>query len=119
MASERINKVNELIQHELARVVQRELEFPENTLVTVMRVQTDGDLKKARVFISALPKTKEKDVLKIIRKRSPLLQGILNRTLVMRYVPELSFSIETEQAKRNEDDEIDRILDQIHDELSG
>lgn len=118
MPSFRIAKVNELIKNELAKTIQREIEFPKNTIVTVMRVQADADLKKATVFLGIFPKEEEKSTLTLIRKRSPLLQGILNRTLVMRYVPELKFTIEKESDKKDPIDEAEYILDNL-DKLSG
>lgn len=113
--STRIQKVNELIRHELATIISREVEF-KDTIVTVMRANTDADLKRTKVFVGVIPATHEKGALVTLKKRAPHLQRQLNRTLSMRFVPVLSFSIERGE-KQNRGDEVEHILDQIKNDL--
>mgnify|MGYP001567582500 CR=1 FL=1 len=55
MASERrIQKLNQLLRDELAKIIDREIEFPEGSLVTVTRVSVSPDARYATVFITAL-----------------------------------------------------------------
>lgn len=66
MASNRIGRINEEIQWELAEQLRR-LKDPRVSqvgMVSVTRVDTTGDLRYAKVYISVLDKTQEKDVLK-------------------------------------------------------
>ena len=72
MASNRIGRINEEIQRELAEQLRR-LKDPRVSqvgMVSVTRVDTTGDLRYAKVYISVLDKTQEKDVLKGLKSAS-------------------------------------------------
>ena len=93
MASNRIGRINEEIQRELADQL-RHLKDPRISqvgMVSVTRVDTTGDLRYARVYISVLDKDKEKDALKGLRSAGGFLRRELGRTLQLRYTPELQF----------------------------
>ena len=75
MPSNRIGRINEEIQRELADQLRR-LKDPRVSqvgMVSITRVDTTSDLRYARVYISVLDKDQEKDVLKgpEIRRRLP------------------------------------------------
>jgi len=42
--AERIPRVNQLIQEELGKILHREIEFPEDVLVTITRVEASPNL---------------------------------------------------------------------------
>ena len=65
MASNRINRINEEIQKELSSLF-RTLKDPrvQGGMVTVTHVDTTSDLRYAKVFVSVLDKSQEKDVLR-------------------------------------------------------
>ena len=54
-------------------------------------VDTTGDLRYARVYISVLDKRQEKDVLKGLKSASGFLRRELGHSLQLRYTPELQF----------------------------
>lgn len=92
MASNRINRINEEIQRELSALM-RTLKDPrlQNGLVSVTRVDTTGDLRYARVYISVLDKSTEKDVMRGLRSAAGYLRRELGHSLQLRYTPELQF----------------------------
>ncbi|WP_455581293.1 30S ribosome-binding factor RbfA [Dysosmobacter sp.] len=93
MPSNRIGRINEEIQRELSDQIRR-LKDPRVSgigMVSVIRVDTTGDLRYARVYISALDKTREKEVLKGLKSAAGFLRRELGRTLQLRYTPELQF----------------------------
>ena len=93
MASNRIGRINEEIQRELADQL-RHLKDPRVSqvgMVSITRVDTTGDLRYARVYISVLDKNQEKDVLKGLKSASGCLRRELGRALQLRYTPELQF----------------------------
>ncbi len=91
MASNRINRINDEIQRELADQL-RNLKDPRvSGMVSITRVDTTGDLRCARVYVSALNKEREKDVLKGLKSASGFLRRELGRTLQLRCTPELQF----------------------------
>ena len=90
MASNRIGRINEEIQRELSDQFRR-LKDPRVSqvgMVSITRVDTTGDLRYARVYVSVLDKSQEKDVLK---SASGFLRRELGRALQLRYTPELQF----------------------------
>jgi len=93
MASNRIGRINEEIQRELSEQLRR-LKDPRVSgtgMVSITRVDTTGDLRSAKVYISVLDKTQEKDVLKGLRSAAGFLRRELGGTLQLRYTPELQF----------------------------
>ena len=92
MASNRIGRINEEIQRELADQL-RHLKDPRvsSGMVSVTRVDTTGDLRYARVYVSALDKSQEKEILKGLKSASGFLRRELGRALQLRYTPELQF----------------------------
>ena len=93
MPSNRIGRINEEIQRELADQL-RHLKDPRVSqvgMVSITRVDTTGDLRYAKVYISVLDKSQEKDVLKGLKSASGFLRRELGRALQLRYTPELQF----------------------------
>ena len=92
MPSNRIGRINEEIQRELADQL-RHLKDPRvsSGMVSITRVDTTGDLRYARVYVSALDKSREKEILKGLKSASGFLRRELGRALQLRYTPELQF----------------------------
>lgn len=93
MASNRIGRINEEIQRELSGQLRR-LKDPRVSqvgMVSITRVDTTGDLRYARVYISVLDKAQEKEVLKGLKSAAGFLRRELGHTLQLRYTPELQF----------------------------
>ena len=93
MASNRIGRINEEIQRELSCQLRR-LKDPRVSqvgMVSITRVDTTGDLRYARVYISVLDKAQEKEVLKGLKSAAGFLRRELGHTLQLRYTPELQF----------------------------
>lgn len=93
MASNRINRINEEIQRELSDLF-RQLKDPRVSqvgMVSITRVDTTNDLRYARVYVSALNKDQEKDVLKGLKSAAGFLRRELGYALQLRYTPELQF----------------------------
>ena len=87
-----IGRINQEIQRELAGRF-RGLKDPRvsSGMVSIIRVDTTGDLRYARVYVSALDKSREKEVLKGLKSASGFLRRELGRALQLRYTPELQF----------------------------
>ena len=93
MASNRISRINEEIQRELSEQFRR-LKDPrvsQTGMVSITRVDTTGDLRYARIYVSALDKSQEKEVLKGLKSAAGFLRWELGRSLQLRYTPELQF----------------------------
>ena len=109
MASNRIGRINEEIQRELAELI-RNLKDPRvQTMISITRVDTTPDLRYCKVYVSALDKGDVKDMVKGLKSASGYLRRELGRALNLRYTPELLFV---------EDDSIDKgahILEMLRD----
>ena len=92
MASNRIGRINEEIQREMADLL-RTVKDPrlQGGLVTVTHVDTTSDLRYAKIYISTLDKESEKDVIKGLKSASGYLRRELGAALRLRYTPELQF----------------------------
>ena len=79
MASNRIGRINEEIQRELASLL-RNLKDPrvQSTMISITRVETTPALRYAKVYVSFLDKSKGGDALK-------------GAALQLRYTPELQW----------------------------
>ena len=93
MASNRIGRINEEIQRELAEQIRflKDPRVSQVGMVSITRVDTTGDLRYARIYVSVLDKNQEKDVLKGLKSASGFLRRELGRALQLRYTPELQF----------------------------
>ena len=93
MASNRIGRINEEIQRELADQLRR-LKDPRVSqvgMVSITRVDTTGDLRYSKIYVSVLDKNQEKDVLKGLKSASGFLRRELGSRMDLRYTPELQF----------------------------
>jgi len=93
MANNRIGRINEDIQRTLSELIRR-LKDPRVSqvgMVSIIRVDTTGDLRYARVYVSVLNKALEKDVMKGLKSASGFLRRELARSMQLRYTPELKF----------------------------
>ena len=92
MASNRIGRINEEIQREMANLL-RAVKDPrrQGGLVTITHVDTTSDLRYAKIYISALDKSQEKDMMKGLKSASGYLRRELGSALRLRYTPELQF----------------------------
>lgn len=93
MSSNRIGRINEEIQRELSGQL-RHLKDPRVSqvgMVSITRVDTTGDLRYARVYISVLDKSQEKDVLQGLKSAAGFLRRELGHALQLRYTPQLQF----------------------------
>ena len=111
MPNNRIGRVNEEIQRELASLIPtvKDPRVANAGMISVTAVETTQDLKYAKIFVSVLDKSASAQALKGLKSASGWLRRELGRTLDLRSTPELSFV---------RDDSIDqgaRILDLLRD----
>ena len=108
--SNRIQSVNSLIKNELSQILLKEVDFPEDTLATLTRVETSTDLSQAKVYISIMPDNKINEIFEILNKNIYKLQQELNKRLKMRPIPRIVFK---KEEKTEEAGKIEELLEQI------
>ena len=93
MASNRMARVNEELQRELAALIPtvKDPRVAEAGMISVTGVDATADLKQAKVYISVLDKSKEGETLKGLKSAAGYLRREVGRALSLRATPELFF----------------------------
>jgi len=110
-ASRRLQKLESLLRSEVGAILERELELPPNTLLTITSVTVLPDLSQARLGVSILPVDRSQRIFKLLAAKAPNLQQLVNRRLRLYRVPKLSFYLDDSLA---EADRIERLLNNLH-----
>ena len=89
----RIERVNNLIRHELCELLQRQVKDPRlGNFVIVTEVSTSSDLRHAKIFVSQMGSEQQKqETLNALAAASGFFRNELSRRLRLRRIPELSF----------------------------
>ena len=92
MASNRIGRINEEIQRELATLIPT-LKDPrvQKTMLSVTRAEATPDLRYAKVYVSMLDKSSAREVVKGLKSAAGYLRREVGQRLRLRYTPELIF----------------------------
>ena len=95
MASNRIGRINEEIQKELASLL-RNLKDPrvQDTMISITHVETTPDLRYAKVYVSFLQEERASDAMKGLKSAGGYLRRELGRALNLRYTPELTWALD-------------------------
>ena len=95
MASNRIGRINEEIQKELASLL-RSVKDPrvQDTMISITHVETTPDLRWAKVYVSFLQEERAKDALAGLKSAGGYLRRELGRALNLRYTPELNWALD-------------------------
>ncbi|MDR0490258.1 MAG: 30S ribosome-binding factor RbfA [Oscillospiraceae bacterium] len=91
----KLQRINEEIQHVLSSLL-RGIKDPRvnQGMISVTGVDTTGDLRHARVFLSVYGLQSEKEFLKGLKSASGYLRRELGQSIGLRYTPELAFEMD-------------------------
>ncbi|MEK7167331.1 MAG: ribosome-binding factor A [Patescibacteria group bacterium] len=101
----RAQQINEVIRQELNQIILQRVEFDLETIVTIIMAQTDLELKITKIFLRVFPENKERKCLKILKQRTPFLQALLKKKIILRYIPQIKFFIDEKGKKMEEKEE--------------
>ena len=95
MANNRIARTNDDIQRVLSELL-RNVKDPRvlQGMLSVTRVETTGDLRYAKVWISVYGLENEKEVRRGLKSASGWLRRELANAMTLRYTPELVFELD-------------------------
>ena len=96
MASNKLQRTNDDIQFVLSNLL-RQVKDPrvnQGSLISITRVDTTGDLRYCKVYVSILGDVDEKEFKKGVKSASPWLRRELGIALNLRYTPELIFELD-------------------------
>jgi len=99
-----------LIKKELSQIILKEINFPQDVLATITRVETSANLIQSKVYVSVMPEGQAEQVLKILNQRIYDMQQLLNKRLKMRPTPKIEF---IEEKATKEAGRVEELLEQI------
>ena len=95
MASNKLARTNDDIQIVLSKLL-REIKDPrvQQGMISVTRVETTGDLRYSKIWLSVMGLKDEKEFKKGLKSASGWLRRELGNAMKLRYTPELVFEID-------------------------
>lgn len=95
MPSNKLARTNDDIQYALSKLL-REVKDPrvQQGMISVTRVETTGDLRYSKIWLSVMGMSDEKEFKKGLKSASGWLRHELGSSLNLRYTPELVFEID-------------------------
>jgi ribosome-binding factor A len=88
--------VGELIQAEIAELMLRQLKDPRLKMSTISHVDVSPDLRHAKLYISHLGSEAEQEAaIEGFKHAAGFIRRQLAKRLKLRYVPQLSFQLDT------------------------
>lgn len=98
----RILQVNALLREQFATIINRELELPEGSIITVTSAKTSRDLRHAKIGISIYPTKQVEPLFLLIRKNLKNLQYLVHQTITLKYAPKIFVYLDTSQTRVQE-----------------
>lgn len=95
MASNKLARTNDDIQFALSKLLM-EVKDPrvQQGMISVTRVETTGDLRYSKIWLSVMGMKDEKEFRRGLRSASGWLRRELGSALNLRYTPELVFEVD-------------------------
>ena len=88
----RSDRVEPLIQREIAAILTEMIKDPRVGFVTITDVNVSDDLKSARIYFSIMGSEDEKqETIEGLDSAKGFIQGELGRRIQLRYTPKISF----------------------------
>lgn len=88
----RNQRVADLLQRELATLLQRDSSIRETGLITISFVDVSPDLKNAKVYFTCLqPVMSRQELTDLLNSKVKYLRQLLAKNLTLRVTPELAF----------------------------
>ncbi|MBR1660223.1 MAG: 30S ribosome-binding factor RbfA [Oscillospiraceae bacterium] len=96
MASNKLSRTNEDIKFVLSRLLPqvKDPRVNQGDMISITHVDTTGDLRYCKVYLSVLGELNEKDFKKGLKSAGPWLRRELGSSLNLRYTPELVFELD-------------------------
>lgn len=95
MSSNKLARTNDDIQFVLSKLI-REIKDPrvQQGMISVTRVETTGDLRYSKVWLSVMGMRDEKEFKRGLKSAAGWLRRELGNSMKLRYTPELVFEID-------------------------
>ena len=105
--TQRNEKVGNLIKELAAQFLGRNNDRNNRTsLITVMSANVSPDLKRATIFITVLPDSKEKPALDFVKRQLKKMREFLKKNMPIKTIPFLDVMIDQGEKNRQKIDEL-------------
>lgn len=97
MSIDRLTRVNQLLKQEVAETLFRVVNDPGADMgaVTVTRVVTSSNLRRAKVFLSIRGnEEQQRELFSLVLSHRKAVQHAVARDVVLKYTPQLSFEMD-------------------------
>jgi len=90
----RLQRVRELLKREIGEVIRRELPVAEAGLININDVMVSADLHSALVYVGIFgtPEQKKRGEA-MLRKQRKRIQGMVGKSVVLKYTPQIRFIV--------------------------
>ena len=102
--SERNEKVANYIKELTAEFLARENN--KTSLITVTSATTSPDLKRATIYITVLPNSKEKPALDFVKRKRKELREFFKKNMSIKTIPFVDIAIDLGEKNRQKIDEL-------------
>ncbi len=105
-------RVSELLQRELAVLVQRHTQSADTGIITISNTDISPDLKSAKIFITCLGNNKEIDeIVASLNNHAGQFQHALCKVVALRVIPKLRFEYDFKLEQANK---LSALIDSLH-----
>ena len=111
MSNVKLERLNDLLQKEISKILMTEIRDPEIHFVTITGVNTTSDYSFSKVYYTVLEEDKKKEIHEKLRKAAGFIRTKLCDVIEIRHMPELKFIYDRSIAYGNH---IDEIIKSIH-----
>jgi ribosome-binding factor A len=88
----RMDRVNQLLKEEVGKIIQKDLDNPAISFVTVTDVKTKPDLTEAKIFVSIMADDKRKEAtLSALNKARSYIKKLIAGRIKLKFMPDLKF----------------------------
>jgi ribosome-binding factor A len=87
-------RFNRLLQEEIADIITSRLRDPRIGFVSITRVESTGDLRSAKVYVSVLDEAQAPETLKALDGAAGMIRAELLQRIHARRVPEIRFVLD-------------------------
>ena len=92
MVTRRQQRINQLLRDEIDKLLRHEADDPVlGSMISITDVEVTQDLQKAKVYVSFLDDSAEKEIMQRLRKAARYFRREIAERLNLRHTPELEF----------------------------
>lgn len=108
----RSRRVAELLQRELALLVQQYTQNSDMGMVTLSTIDVSPDLKNAKIFITCLGNTKGiNEIVNVLNEHTGQFRHELTKMVILRVIPKLHFEFDHTLDRANK---LTSLIDSLH-----